>query len=46
MSNICGNCQYSRYDRESEDFVCNNPEAEEYAEWVEYSHGCEEWVSK
>lgn len=37
---ICANCYYSRWDSKSEDFVCNNPESEYFADWTEYQGYC------
>lgn len=39
----CGTCKHSKYDKQSEDFVCSNSESENFADWVDYSNYCEEW---
>ena len=42
----CGSCKHSEYDKQSEDFVCNNPESENFAEWIEFNCKCQEWEDK
>jgi uncharacterized Fe-S cluster-containing protein len=42
----CGNCSYSKYDKEAEDFVCTNAEVDDFADYVTYNHFCEGWESK
>ena len=39
----CGNCMHSKYDVQSEDFVCENTESDNFSDWVSYSDLCEEW---
>ena len=39
----CENCKHSEYDNQSEDFVCGNPESDNFSDWVGYSDLCDEW---
>ena len=45
MNGCCGNCKYGRYDK-MQGYVCVNDESEYVADFVEYEHWCEDWVSK
>ncbi len=46
MSKCCGNCEFSKYDREQGEFVCQCEESENYALFTEYRGSCEEFVEK
>ena len=37
---ICGECKYHKYDDENDDWVCDNPEAEDYGIETPYQGGC------
>lgn len=43
MSKCCGTCRYSKYDKESEDYTCQNPDSEDFADWTESNHVCDEY---
>lgn len=48
MSNgkFCHNCKHSQYDKQSEDFVCSNPNSENFADWTDFRGYCDEWEDK
>jgi hypothetical protein len=46
MSKCCGNCEFSRYDKEQNDFVCQCEESENYSLPTEYRCSCEEFVER
>ena len=39
----CCNCAYSRWDYQAEDFVCQNPNSQWFAQWVNYDMRCMQW---
>lgn len=41
MNEICGECKYHRYDRESGDWVCENDDSEYFAEFTDYNDSCD-----
>lgn len=41
----CGTYKYGSYDK-TDGYVCVNDESEYVADFVEYSHKCDEWESK
>ena len=45
MNGCCGTCKYGHYDK-MQGYVCVNDESEYIADFVEYEHWCEDWVSK
>lgn len=45
MNGCCGTCKYGHYDK-MQGYVCVNDESEYVADFVEYEHWCEDWVSK
>ena len=40
----CGECKYSQYD--GQDLVCDNPNAQEYSDYVDFEYGCEDGEEK
>ena len=44
MTECCGTCKYVHYDK-VQGYVCVNDESEYVADFVEYEHWCEDWVS-
>ena len=41
----CANCKFCQKDEDfPEDNVCDNEKSENYADWVDDNHVCEEWV--
>lgn len=42
----CGNCKYSHYDKEEQDFVCTNEDSENYGLPTMYNDSCEQYEDK
>lgn len=42
----CGNCKYSKYDKEYGDWVCCCPDSEYFTDGIGFSDWCEEYVEK
>ena len=40
---VCGDCNYHVYDRDKDDWGCNNYDSENYGLFTAYGDGCEEW---
>ena len=38
---ICGTCEYNVYNREDEDFICNNKDSENYGLPIGYNDLCD-----
>lgn len=45
MGMCCGTCKYGHYDK-MQGYACVNDESEYVADFVQYEHWCEDWVSK
>ena len=43
---VCGTCRFCRYDSEEDDWYCDNPESDDYTEWVRYEYGCDEYEGR
>lgn len=43
---ICGTCRFSQYDKDEEDWFCDNQESDSYTDWVEYTHECDGWEGR
>lgn len=41
----CGTCEYSTYDK-TNGYVCANDKSDYVADFVEFSHVCDEWEGK
>ena len=41
---ICGQCKYHR--NQNEEWICNNPESENYGDYTEYKDSCEEFEER
>ena len=39
----CTNCAHGRWDYQAEDFVCQNPNSQWFAQWVNYDMRCMQW---
>ena len=44
MNEICGKCQYHKYN--NGEFCCTNPESEYYSDYTEYVDSCDEFEDK
>ncbi len=42
MNQICGYCKWHRFEKESEGWVCTNPNSENYSDWTDYGETCDE----
>jgi len=43
----CGTCRYHKPDGTfPDDWVCTNPDSDNYSEWTEYEDTCDEWESR
>ena len=40
---ICGTCIYHQYDKQDEDWCCDNQNSDRYTDWTEYTDTCGEW---
>lgn len=45
MEKCCGTCAYAEYDPIN-GYVCTNDESYDWADFVDYHYGCEEWEEK
>ena len=43
---ICGTCHYHRYDKESDDWICMNPDSDLAGCWTDYGYHCMDWEDK
>lgn len=43
---VCGTCRWSRYDRELNDFYCQNRDGENYGAGTAYDDSCSDWEEK
>lgn len=43
---VCGDCNYHVYDRDKDDWDCNNYDSENYGLFTAYGDGCEEWEER
>ena len=43
---ICGNCKWHRYEKESQGWVCCNADSDYCADWTEYDDSCDEFEEK
>ena len=39
----CTNCVHGRWDYTAEDYVCQNPNSQWFAQWVAYDMRCMQW---
>lgn len=46
MTNNCGTCKFHFYDKDDEDWVCDNLESWRYADYTGYEDSCEEYKSR
>lgn len=42
----CGNCKYWEYDKEENEWYCNNLDSKTYGILTAYADGCEEWEDR
>jgi hypothetical protein len=42
----CGSCRWHYYTEPDDDWICTNPNSENYADFTEYAHSCEEYQSR
>lgn len=40
---VCGTCDWCKFDPEGGDYVCKNYHSDYYTDYVPYEHGCEHW---
>ena len=43
---ICGNCKWHRYEKESQGWVCCTSDSDYVADWTEYDDSCDEFEEK
>lgn len=46
MKECCGTCRYHEQDEFAEDYVCVNDRSEEFADWTDYNHCCDEYEER
>lgn len=42
----CGTCKWHFFERENKDWACVNKDADDYTDFTEYEHCCEEWEER
>jgi hypothetical protein len=41
MDRICGNCKYNVYEVDEDDFICDNPDSDNFGIYTDYNGECE-----
>jgi hypothetical protein len=43
---ICGTCEFHKYNFYHDDYMCRCDESEYCADWTDYKHTCDCWEEK